>query len=149
MNESVDGVSVTRLRRIQTQGGDVFHAMKSSDPGYAGFGEAYFTTANPGTTKAWKRHRRMTLNLVVISGLVRFGVVDNRPDSRTAGGKCAIDLGPARQFARLTIAPGLWVAFRCIGGEPGLILNVANMVHDDAEVDRATLQDIPFDWNSR
>ncbi|MCX6376197.1 MAG: dTDP-4-dehydrorhamnose 3,5-epimerase [Armatimonadetes bacterium] len=148
MTTAIAGLAVTDLRRIQTQGGDVFHAMRASDPGYAGFGEAYFTTILPAAEKPWKRHNRMTLNLVVIFGHVRFGVFDDRPGSRSWGKSQIIDLGPGTHFARLTVAPGIWVAFRCVGEESGLILNVADMVHDDAEVDRKALGEIPLDWSS-
>ena len=65
---------LTPLKIIPVPGGDVLHAMKYSDKGFTGFGEAYFSTIEPGIIKAWKRHRKMTLNLIVPFGAIRFTV---------------------------------------------------------------------------
>ena len=51
----IDGVIMTSLKVIEVPGGNVFHGMKSNDPGYSGFGEAYFSTVDLGAIKAWKR----------------------------------------------------------------------------------------------
>ena len=69
---SLDDIIVTPLKRIPTDGGDVMHALKFSDNGFKGFGEVYFSWIEQGIIKAWKRHQRMTLNLVVPLGEVRF-----------------------------------------------------------------------------
>ena len=76
---------ITPLKIIQVPGGDVSHAMKISDPGFAGFGEVYFSNIEPGVVKAWKRHRQMTLNLVVSVGAIRFVMFDDRHQSPDSG----------------------------------------------------------------
>ncbi len=38
---TITGVSSTPLSIIDTKGGAVLHAIKSSDNGFSGFGEAY------------------------------------------------------------------------------------------------------------
>lgn len=143
----MDGLVYTPQRRIATEGGDVFHAMKAGDPGYAGFGEAYFSTVVPGAIKAWKRHSRMTLNLVVISGAVRFVVYDDREGSATHGKTCIVEMGPDLAYGRLTVAPGLWMGFACKGSRDAILINIASMAHDPAEADRKPLDAIAFDWS--
>ena len=69
---------ITPLDIIETPGGNVMHAMKNDSPGYFGFGEAYFSEIEYKMIKAWKRHREMTLNLVVPHGEVRFILYDDR-----------------------------------------------------------------------
>ena len=59
------GVSIYPLKQIRVSKGDVYHALKSTDLGYVGFGETYFSWIEYGEVKGWKRHNRMTLNLVV------------------------------------------------------------------------------------
>ena len=76
----IEGVLLTPLKTIDVAGGDVRHAMKRNDPGYVGFGEAYFSIVKTGVVKAWKRHKLMTLNLVVCSGKIRFVIYDDRQD---------------------------------------------------------------------
>jgi dTDP-4-dehydrorhamnose 3,5-epimerase len=150
MGEIVDGLAgviVTKLKRIETPGGDVFHAMKASEAGYDGFGEAYFSTIIPESIKAWKRHTAMTLNLVVIAGSVRFVLYDDRGDSPTKGKYQSVKIGPMVNYSRLTVPPKLWMAFQCIGSETGVLLNIANIEHDPDEVTRKTIGDINFDWS--
>ena len=36
-------ILVTPLKKINTQGGDVLHALKSADEDFNGFGEIYFS----------------------------------------------------------------------------------------------------------
>lgn len=119
--------------------------MKSSSPGYAGFGEVYFSMVLPGATKGWKRHRRVTLNLVVPVGEVRFVIFDDRKGSSTFG--CYGDYVLSKEnYSRLTISPGLWVAFHGVGMQDNMLINLANEEHDPAESDSAELEDILFDW---
>ncbi len=83
----IDEVLLTPLKVIAVPGGDVLHGMKCSGPGYSGFGEIYFSTVEPDMVKAWRRHRKMTLNLIVPLGSVHFFrnlSVDNDRESGVA-----------------------------------------------------------------
>ncbi|WP_088281746.1 dTDP-4-dehydrorhamnose 3,5-epimerase [Ideonella sp. A 288] len=128
------GVVLTPLRRIAHPLGDVVHGMKAGDDGFAGFGEAYFSHVLGGATKGWKRHRRMVLNLLVPAGTVDFHLHDE------AGGHGATVRIDAQSPARLTVPPGLWMAFSAVGGAPALVLNLASLPHDPAEADTAPLE---------
>ena len=74
----IKDVLITELDVINTLGGNVMHAMKENSAGYVGFGEVYFSQVNKGAIKAWKRHNRMTLNLIVPVGEVKFVMFDDR-----------------------------------------------------------------------
>jgi len=129
---------VTPLRRIPNPKGDVLHALKRSDAGFTDFGEAYFTHVNPGDIKGWKKHTRMQLNLIVPVGAVRFYVHDEaqrRTDIH--------ELGPGN-YGRLTVPPGLWVAFEGLGQPVNMLLNVASIEHDPQEAMTLPLDAIPF-----
>lgn len=128
----------TPLRRIEQLKGDVFHGMKASDVGYVGFGEAYFTTIVQGETKGWKLHRRMTMNLVVPLGMVRFYVHDEN-----CGRTTVHDIG-ASNYCRLTIPPGYWVAFEGLALSNNLVLNVASLEHDPEEAVNQPLDTYPL-----
>ena len=79
---SVNQILITPLKRISVIGGDVLHGMKCTDPGYVNFGEAYFSTVEVSTVKAWKRHLRMTLNIVVPFGEVLLAFIDDHGEIR-------------------------------------------------------------------
>ena len=137
----LDGIRVTPLDRIPTVGGDVLHGMKRSDPGYTDFGEAYFSWIEEGAIKAWKKHQRMTLNLVAPVGHVRF-VFTAGPEASVVR---EVELGE-RHYNRLTVPPGVWFGFQGLGSR-NLILNLADLPHDPAEVDRLPVEAIRFDWS--
>ena len=44
-------VVLTPLKIIENPAGNILHAMKASDQGYAGFGEAYFSTVDQWSGK--------------------------------------------------------------------------------------------------
>ena len=144
----IEGVLLTRLNVIPAAGGSVLHAMKRGDSGECGFGEAYFSTVEPGAVKAWKRHRRMTLNLVVPIGEIRFVLFDDREGSRSKGEFMQEGLS-LRNYFRLTVPPGLWMGFQGCGSGPSMLLNVANMPHDPDEMDHKDLGEIAYDWSQQ
>ena len=140
----VDGVLVTPLRIIDTLGGNVMHAMKQSDPGYVGFGEAYFSQVSYGAIKAWKRHREMTLNLSVPVGQVRFVLYDDREGLQVFQ---ELTLSPSNYF-RLTVPPMVWVGFQGLSPEGSIVLNVANLEHNPTEIDRQEINQIDYNWET-
>lgn len=145
MGAMITGVTVTELRRIANPNGDIRHAMKVSSPGYAGFGEAYFSSIHPGAIKGWKRHRSATLNLVVPVGNVRFVIHDDRQGSPSQGRFQEWTLGE-ECYARLTVEPGLWVAFQGRSSLDSMLLNISNEEHDPAEADNRDLQSFIYSW---
>jgi dTDP-4-dehydrorhamnose 3,5-epimerase len=141
----IEGIVVTPLRRVANAKGEVLHALKRSSPGFVGFGEAYFSTVLAGEIKGWKRHRRVTLNLVVPVGRIRFVVHDDRAVSPTRGRFDDVTLG-LDNYARMTVSPGLWVAFEGAHADLSLLLNVIDEEHDPAEADNVELGAFEFPW---
>jgi dTDP-4-dehydrorhamnose 3,5-epimerase len=138
---SLNDILITPLARIPTAGGDVLHAMKQSDGGYAGFGEAYFSCVGRGAVKAWKRHTRMTMNVIVPVGQVRFVFRLDGADAFRVE-EIGVD-----HYARLTVPPGIWFGFQGMAAPQSLLLNIASIPHDQHEVERMALSEIHFVWN--
>jgi len=138
---ALDSILVTPLARIPVAGGDVMHAMKAADPGYSGFGEAYFSWVEKGAVKAWKQHQRMTLNLVVPVGQVSFVFCDLQD-----GGGCREVIIGDSNYARITVPAGIWFGFQGLGEPKSLVLNIANIPHDPAERFNRKVEEIPYDW---
>lgn len=147
MDEIIEGVVLHPLKRIKVPQGDVLHALKSTDEGYCGFGEAYFSQIEAGAIKGWKRHNRVTLNLIVPIGAIKFVIYDDRKDSRTRGKFVEVILSPVDNYQRLTIVPGLWVAFIGMGKEISLLLDVIPEAHDPEEADKLELTKINYNFN--
>ena len=135
---------ITKLAIIETLGGGVMHAMKASSTGYAGFGEAYFSQVDKGAIKAWKRHKRMTLNLVVPVGEIRFVLFDDREVSNTQFQEIIISKD---NYCRLTVPPMVWMGFQGLSESSAMLLNIADIEHDPDEVDRKEIEEIKFNWD--
>ena len=136
---NISSIKVTALKKINLSGGDVLHGMKSSDHGYEGFGEAYFSQINPGIIKAWKLHKKMTMNLVVPIGEVKFVFVDDIQSVRE-------EVIGFNNYSRLTVPPGIWFGFQGLSKSPSLLLNIANIEHAPEEVERKELDDFKYNW---
>lgn len=130
---AIEGVRITPLAIFDGAQGSVLHALRADAGGFAGFGEAYFSTVVQGAVKDWKLHARMVCNLVVPVGVVRFVIHDDREGSATRGVFMPVELSRA-DYRRLTVPPGLWFAFQGVGEGLNLILNVASIPHDPSEV---------------
>ena len=134
----MDGVILTPLKKITNSKGDILHAMKKSEKEFSGFGEAYFSSVYKGKIKGWKKHNKMTLNLIVVKGEIEFVVYDNKNFFNVNLSK--------NNFQRLTIEPGLWLAFRGLSSD-NMLLNLASIEHDPKESENKDLNNFPYDWH--
>ena len=146
MTNKIYDLVISPQNIIEVKGGNIFHAMKSNESTFKGFGEAYFSTIKPLAIKSWKRHNQMTLNLVVIFGEILFVVCDNRPDSVSFGVTQEVILGPLVNYARITVPPGLWVAFQGLSVNNSIMLNLADTLHNPFEIDRLEINHFPYKW---
>jgi dTDP-4-dehydrorhamnose 3,5-epimerase len=146
MDKIIEGVILTPLKQIVNPKGDLYHALKKSDNGYKSFGEAYFSTVIKDEIKGWKKHTVMVLNLIVPIGAVEFIIYDDRIDSSTKNQFFSLILSQ-ENYQRLTVPAGVWMAFRGIGEDLNMLLNIASIEHDPSEAITKQLTDINYTWN--
>ena len=147
---SLDDILVTPLKRIPTVGGEVMQVLKNSDNGFNCFGEVYFSWVEQGAIKAWKCHQRMTLNLAVPVGEVRFvfhckahlAEQKREPDNEFRIEKLGND-----RNSRITVPPEIWFGFQGLASGSSLLMNVADMEHDPNEVLSKVATEFAFDWS--
>jgi dTDP-4-dehydrorhamnose 3,5-epimerase len=137
----LDDIVKTPLSQFSIEGGNVLHAIKEDDAAYDRFGEVYFSFINHKAVKAWKLHKRMTLNLVVPFGNVRFVFCD----PLITGNYRVEDIGE-KNYVRLTVPPGIWFGFQGIATHPSLVTNIANLQYDPTEVERQSISSIDYYW---
>ncbi|MCT7546501.1 WxcM-like domain-containing protein [Aliarcobacter cryaerophilus] len=135
----MDGVILTPLKQIYHPKGDIFHAMKKSDIGFDGFGEAYFSTINQNDIKGWKKHTKMTLNIVVPVGNIEFVVYDEN-SKEFFSTKLSHN-----NYQRLTVKSGLWMAFKGLD-KYNMLLNLASIEHDPNEAINIGIEEIKYEW---
>ena len=136
----IEGIIETQLKIIPSEDGNVLHGIRSTDKSFVGFEEAYFSFINKDHVKAWKCHKKMTLNLIVPVGKVKFVFYSSREDLFRV-----IEIGE-KQYSRLTVPPKIWFGFKGIGKPESIIMSLANMQHDPKEVLRCKKNSIKFNW---
>ena len=141
MNQS-NKISLHPLKKINILGGNVLHALKESDVGFIGFGEAYFSIVNFDAIKAWKAHQSMTLNLFVPIGKVLF--VFYLPAENLFQ---EVIIGE-QNYKRINVPPGIWFGFKGLHESDSLIMNIADMEHDEDEVLRKPVEEFQYNWST-
>jgi dTDP-4-dehydrorhamnose 3,5-epimerase len=135
----LDGVVLTPLKTIYNPKGFIYHAMKKSDDEFHGFGEAYFSTIEKDCIKGWKKHTKMTLNLIVINGEIEFVIFCEKTNFFFSAKLSR------KNYQRLTIRPGLWVAFKGLSKD-NVLLNLASTEHNPHEEESNALENIGYKW---
>ena len=142
---NIEGIIVTPLKVIEHPKGNILHALKKNEKEFDGFGEAYFSSINKNEVKGWKKHSKMTLNLIVPHGKVKFVVLDKRDNSKTINSFFEIIVSQGN-YCRLTLKPGLWLAFQGLD-EHNLMLNIASIEHNPEESENKELDFFNYNWN--
>ena len=146
----IKGVAVHPLRRIPDERGMVMHMLRADAPHFERFGEIYFSTVYPNVVKGWHRHRRMTLNYAVVSGMIKLVLYDDREDSPTRSEAMELFVGD-QNYVLVTVPPLVWNGFKGVGTAPAIVANCATVPHDPTEIERLDPWSprIPYSWDLR
>ena len=135
----MDGVILNEEKQISNIKGDIYHFIKKNGNGYSNFGECYFSFINFNEVKGWKKHNKMILNIVVPVGEIKFVIYN--PISKDF---FEVYLSK-NNYKRLTVMPGLWVAFKGIE-KINMLSNFASIEHNPNESQNLDLSQIIYDW---
>ena len=109
------------LKIIPTDGGNVLHALKNSESIINNFGEVYFSSIKYNFIRAWKLHTKMTLNLIVPVGMVKFVFYFENTNEFLE-----YKIGEENYY-RLTVAPKIWFGFQGLNKKQNLIMNISDI----------------------
>lgn len=138
MSSNNPEIIIRKLKIIKLNEGNVFHALKDNESEFCGFKEAYFSSIKQNKIKAWKRHLKMTMNLVVPVGEVQFIFYDleNKLLDNLIIGE--------NNYCRVTVPPNVWCGFKGLSSKISYILNISDTSHDPLEVERKPLSFLNF-----
>ena len=120
--------------------GDIMRILKNKEVKNWNFAEAYFSKIKYNKIKAWKYHLKMSLNLVVPTGRVKFVFYSNKTKNFKV-----IELGE-KKYSRISIPPRIWFGFKGLSKKGSLILSLTNLEHNPKEVLRCKKNEIKFNW---
>ena len=146
----IHDVLVTPLLKICDDRGRIMHMMKAEGQDRMRIGEVYCSTVYPRVVKGWHIHDRMTLNYIVVAGMIKFVAYDDRDGSPTKGVTQEIIMG-VHNYVRVTVPHGIWNGFMGLGMEESLVVNITDIAHDPAEIHRCDPHQshIPYVWAVR
>lgn len=133
---------LSKEKIIALSNGDVMHALKNNSEGFNGFGEAYFSKVNYNSIKAWKKHKKMNLNLLVPHGKVCF-VVLNQEKGKDIFNKYILS---SENYYRLTIPEGICFGFKGLFNPYSIVLNISDIIHSEEEVKKIDVNEIKYNW---
>ena len=128
----INGLKCEALSLIPGEKGSVIKLIQKDKNSFPRFGEAYLSTIKQNEIKGWKKHTKMTCNLVVVTGEIEFIIHDFKDEDQTIIESNNFLLNQD-DYKKLTIPPCLWFAFKGIA-KKNIVLNITDMMHDDAEV---------------
>ena len=145
----MDGVTLTKLKKINHNKGNILKVLKKSDIGFNGFGEVYFSTAYPGAIKGWHEHTKQVQNYTVVFGMIKLVLYDNRKDSETYKELIEIFMGDLN-YVLVRIPTGVINGYKCIGDKTAIVANCSTIPHiaDGEMIRHDPLSDIvPYKWD--
>ena len=145
----IQGVEIKKLKVMKDERGKLMEILRSDDKIFAKFGQVYFTTAYPGTTKAWHYHKKQDDHFCCIAGLMRLALYDARPKSKTYKEVNDFELGLDNPQV-VKIPKGVYHGFKCISQEEAIVINVPTYPYNPAKPDEYRIDAfdnaIPYDW---
>lgn len=146
----LDGVKVKKLKVIPDERGRLMEMIRCDDPEFIKFGQVYMTTAYLGVVKGWHYHQRQTDSFVVVKGMVKLVLYDQREDSPTYQEVNEFFLGEHHPIM-VQIPSQVLHGFKAIGTEEAIIINTVTEPYNYQEPDEFRIaphsSDIPYDWS--
>ena len=145
----IDGVVVKPLKVIADERGYLMEMMRKDDSFFQRFGQTYVSVAYPGVVKGWHYHKIQTDHFVIVKGMMKVVMYDDREKSPTKGLVNEFFMGE-RNPILVTIPPGVWHGMKGIGTEPAMLVNCPTEPYNYKEPDEYRCDphknDIPYDW---
>jgi len=147
----IDGVVVRYQQPVEDRRGEVLEVYRPSwgvheDP----LVYVYQIRLRPGAIKGWVIHEHQDDRLFFVTGVLRWGLYDDRPGSPTRG--LVNDLVFSERAAALLVIPrGVYHAVRNIGTTDAIFINMPTRAYEHGTPDKLRLPLktplIPFDFD--
>lgn len=124
--------------------GSVTELLRSDDSCFAGFGQVYVSTVNPGFVKGFYKHSKQTGHLSCVQGQIKLVLIDDPDDDDTVIEEHHLSpLSPKL----VVLKPGVWYAWRAEGMGPALVVNVIDVPFDKDNPDTERVSPYTDRWH--
>jgi dTDP-4-dehydrorhamnose 3,5-epimerase len=145
----INGVMIKELRSNADERGALTEILRNDDKIFEGFGQAYVSMSYPGVVHAWHYHKKQDDHVVVVSGMCKLVLYDDREMTNTRGELQEVFLGEMNNLL-VRIPAGVLHGYKTIGVKPSITLNFPTESYDRTQPDEFRLPwdspDVPYDW---
>jgi len=145
----IEGVKVKKLKVIPDERGRLMEMLRADDELFIKFGQVYLTTAYPGVVKGWHYHKKQIDNMVVVKGMMKIVLYDEREGSSTKGEINEFFTGIHNPLL-LQIPPLVIHGFKCISEEEAMVINCPTETYNYEDPDEFRIDPhkngIPYEW---
>lgn len=148
----IEGVKTKQLKVIPDERGRLMEMLRADDDLFIKFVQVYLTTAYPGAVKGWHYHKNQYDNMVVVKGMMKIVLYDNRQGSKTRGEINEFFTGEHKPEL-IQIPPFVLHGFKCISEQEAIVINCPTEVYRYNDPDEFRIDphqnDIPYDWTRK
>jgi|TARA_B100001093_G_C26827343_1_gene1014633 dTDP-4-dehydrorhamnose 3,5-epimerase len=131
--------SLIKLKKVISHKGKIIKILNKGDIRFFSFGELYISEAKKGFVKAWKKHKQVYLNILVLTGSIKFVFFNER----TRKFKKIILSESSNK--RLFIPKNVWFGFEGLKHK-NLLLSLASNSKIQKELMRKKVKDLNYQW---
>lgn len=148
----IDGVKIKKLSFVADDRGRLLEIFRRDDEFFEKFGQVYITTCYPGIIKAWHLHKMQNDNMIVISGMAKIVIYDQRKESPTFGEINEFFSGDFNPVL-VHIPANLYHGFMCVSQVEAILLNIPTQPYNHQDPDEYRLpyntDKIPYIWERK
>ena len=133
----MDKIKFKKLKITKLKNGNIFHIFKNSKS-IKKINEIYCSQIKFNKIKAWKKHKKVNLKLVVPIGKVKFVMYNKKNFYSAVVGE--------KKFGILTIPSGYWYGFKGENKHKSLIISFIDHKFSESETERKELKSIKYNW---
>ena len=146
----IDGVATKELITHTDERGFFREIIRVTDDFFGeGFAQWSHSLSHDGVAKAWHIHKLQTDWFYVVTGSVKVGLYDTRPESSTHGVTMDILMGDTYHAQVVKIPPGVAHGYRVLKG-PANVVYMTSKTYDGTDELRIPHDDpsIGYDWTA-
>lgn len=132
-------IKKNKLIKKKAHKGDVTKIINNKSNYFYGFGELYISEIKSKKIKGWKKHKRMTMNLKVIQGRVKFVFITKNNK------KYKEIILHDKDLKLITVPKKTIFAFQGLN-KKNMIINFSNIQHESNECLNYPINKFNYNW---
>lgn len=148
----IQGVKIKKLKVIPDERGRLMEMLRCDDDFFTKFGQVYMTAAYPGVVKGWHYHKIQADNMIIIKGMMKVVLYDDRKNSKTYKEINEFFAGEHNPTL-IHIPAGVLHGFKCISEAEAICINIPTEPYNYEKPDEYRIdphsKEIPYDWTRK